>query len=271
MNRNQRRRAEKKGQRDTFDEMQHWKFTYDLRVPPHALRGPHPGRIAGTIEARDESDLLRGFIVALMNAAGFSADNRAVIGTLAETINPFSKQMRGMLAYALVEGQGLMFDEDEIEVCKECGAGRERTIHPDPEFAPVECYPPEHSTHEFFNDESCDCVPMIESTKHEAKCSSNEPKSVPVYTTTTGITILMPRKYEPLNSPEDEAAAHQEVNTENHVAEVAAALDEGATIPSDEGELIQEGEAEVANGRERDDDGRGNDSTDSTDSDAPSV
>ena len=34
-----------------------------------------------------------------------------MIGTLAETINPFSKQMRGMLAYALVEGQGLMFDE----------------------------------------------------------------------------------------------------------------------------------------------------------------
>lgn len=266
MNRNQRRRAEKKGQRDAFDEMHHWKFTYDLRIPPHALRGPHPGRVAGTIEARDEADLLRGFIVALMNAAGFSADNRAVIGTLAETINPFSKQMRGMLAYALVEGQGLAFDEDEIEVCKECGAGCERTIHPDPEFAPEECYDDPNCVNwgHHSPEPNCDCVPMIESTKHEAKCSSNEPDAVPVYTTTTGIIILMPRKYEPLNSPEDEAVA-------NHVAEVAAALDEGATIPSDEGELIQDGEAEVANGRERDDDGRGNDSTDSTDSDAPSV
>lgn len=256
MNRRERRKLESRGQRDEFDPNKHWKLTYDFRIPPHLVRGPHPGRVAGTLEARDESDLLRGFLVALFNAAGFSQDNRAVIGTLAETLNPFSKSMRGQLAYALIEGQGLMFDEDEIEVCAECGSEREQTLHPDPDYAacPTEepCVKqPDGSHHD-------DCPPvMLDTTKHGAKCPYQEPGSVPVYTETTAINILMPRKYEHINAPAAEDAA-QEVNTERKVAEVAEALEEGATIPDDEGELYQEGEAlavagEVAHGESESD------------------
>lgn len=238
MNRRERRRLEQRGNRDSFDPQKHWKLTYDFRIPPHLLRGQHTGRVAGTLEARDEADLLRGFLVALFNAAGFSQDNRAVIGTLAETINPFSKSMRGQLAYALIEGQGLMFDEDEIDVCDQCASEKEQTLHPDPDFADCPAGEQPCTQREPGQPHTDDCPPiMLDTTKHEAKCPYNAPGSVPVYTKSTAVSILMPRKFEHINAAQAE--------TERKVAEVAEALEEGVTIPDDEGELIQEGEALV--------------------------
>ena len=67
MNRNQRRRAEKKV---SVTPSTRCSTGSSPTISASATRAARRiGRIAGTIEARDESDLLRGFIVALMNAA----------------------------------------------------------------------------------------------------------------------------------------------------------------------------------------------------------
>ena len=223
MNRRERRKLEKQGTRDEFDEQSHWKLRYDFSIPPHLLRGKNPSRIAGAIEARDEADLLRGVIVTLMNAAQFSQDQRAVVGTIAEALNPFSKTMRGQLAYALIEGQGIVFSEDEVEVCSKCGAQKQQTIHPDP--APV--------AEE--NDE--DDVEMLDTTQHTDTCpylAIPDDGEVPVYTETPMVSILLPRKYPHIN---EQAAAE--------VAEEAEA-EEGATIPEEAEEVV-----EVAHDEER--------------------
>jgi hypothetical protein len=225
MNRKARRKAEAQGQRETFDPMQHWKVSYDFHVPPHLMRGDHPSRLAGTIEARDEADLLRGLFLTMMNAAGFSSDQRAVIGVIAEMVNPFSNYMRGLLAYAVIHGQGLSIVESEITVCAECKAEKHETL----------------GTPEEQSDDPDGDVVMRDTTQHDPKCPHADPEcpAVPVYTEMTGIDILLPKRYAALNegqeipTPADEGATIAEPDTEAeaHEESTEVALDD-ATTPS---------------------------------------
>lgn len=247
MNRSQRRRLEKQGKRDGFDPEKNWKLTYDLHVPPGLMRGAYPGRVAGTVEAKDEADVLRGLVVAVMNAAGFSADQRAVVGTLAEVINPFSNSMRGGLAYAIIHGQGLEITEVDVKVCEECKAEyTEKLLNFGAE-----------------GEEDSGIEPTLgDSTQHDLKCSSSnkqvcfDPNCTPegcetcsgegvihkepgvaVYTEVKAVQILLPKKFAGINDkPEGDRTQEREIDEDTLNKELRLA--EGETIPSDEeGEL----------------------------------
>lgn len=211
MNRKQRRRALKGSQpaarsgfrqpkHDSapvikkFDETTMFRLKYDLSVPGGELRVDTPSRYSGVIEAQTEADALRGIVVKLLDSYGYTPHDRAVSGLLGEVFNPLPRRLRGAIAYALIEGLGLAIITDDEEVCddKNCGAVKERSIHPDP---------PEDTPEE-------DLPLLIDTTSHAPECHVNRevdpehperPLRPATYKQEPVTSIYNPRHYEPLN------------------------------------------------------------------------
>lgn len=144
-----------------FDPHTNIRIRYDIQVPGGKLRSDFPVRVAGTIDATDEADALRGIIVKVLDTYGFTVHDRAVMGVMGDVFGPFPKRIRGSIAYAIIEGLGLFIGENDEMVCddEKCGAVLERQLHPDPES--VEGYDPE--------DENAE-PPMLDVTVHAPEC-----------------------------------------------------------------------------------------------------
>lgn len=203
MNRSQKRRLARKGITQTRAQQRAvapptaFRLKYDITVPGGHLRSDHDTRVAGTLDAASEADLLRGIIVKLLDTYGFTLHDRAVSGVLGDVLNPLPKRLRGLIAYAVIEGLGLSISLDDEDVCDDpkCGAVLERAVHPDP---------PDDTPEE-------DLPLMMDVTRHAPEChvnresdperpeQSNRPAA---YKQEPVVSILNPRFYEPLNRGE---------------------------------------------------------------------
>lgn len=225
MNRQQRRKLERKGtvtsSRDGFRPIQMkrgptieefdantmFRLKFDIKAPGGPLRSDHPSQLAGVIEARNESDLMRGVLVKLLDVYGYTPHDRAVSGVIGEVLNPLPRRLRGNIAFALIEGLGLSIGLDEEEVCDDpkCGAVKERGIHPDPENAACATDEPCVKTPEGEHHE--DCIPMLDLTVHAPECHVHRetdkearPLRPAAYKREEVIVVNNPRHYEPLNN-----------------------------------------------------------------------
>lgn len=195
-----------------------FKAGYDIKLPGGLLRDPGESRRAGQVAGLSEADLLRGLILKAIDAFGYTPHARAVSGVLAEALNAFPKNIRGNLAFALINGTGLLIDTETVTVCADCGTEQERSLAPE-DMQPTE--------------EDAEPV-LLDTTPHAETCHVHRetdeearPLREPEFKEEEAIVILTPPRYEPLNAPapspettaeEDEQATAEEV--------VARALEE---------------------------------------------
>ena len=66
---------------------------------------------------------MRGILAQLVTAYGYETHIPAIAGLIGDVFGPMSKQMRGMVAYAIAEGIGGRLASIEREVCTQCGVG----------------------------------------------------------------------------------------------------------------------------------------------------
>ncbi len=227
MNRKERRALEKGKVTEKFDPEKKYRLKFDIKVPGGLIRDKAPSQRSGQLDAENEVDLTRGMFVRLLETFGFVNTEQAVIGLFASVVNPFPKRMRGALAYAIIQGTGLMIDTDEVEVCVFCEAEKQMMLSPDqPEIETDTCAicfsgadEPEHddNTDEWLHDfEEPDPDPlMLDSTQHLPNCDArplgkdeapiDRNIAEPQWKEIEATVVLMPVMYEPLNKePSDD-------------------------------------------------------------------
>lgn len=216
MNRKQRRAAQKKGLTPKFDPATRFRLGYDIKVPGGLLRSDYPSQQTGAFEAQTEVELFRGAFVKMVEMFGFLQHERAVVGLVASMVNVFPKHMRGALAYAIIQGSGLIIDTDTVIVCVECGAEKKETLRL-PETEEVtesemdtllkEDSPlldPDSPEAKAAADAAILDAVMVDRTAHAPECSAHEKTIDEVeYRETEAVVILTPAMYEPLNAPEE--------------------------------------------------------------------
>jgi len=194
MNRQQRRKAVKKGLVHAFDPNTHLRLKYEISVPGADLRGDYPATYSGVIESATEADQLRSILLTLLNTYGYAQHQKAAVGCIAEALNPLPNSTRGGLAYCLIEGQGLLIYKSVEQVCDDpkCGAVLEEGLHPDPE-------PGQDGT-------------MLDITRHAPECHVNRevdperperPLHPAAYKPEEIVNVANPVRYEPLNKSVD--------------------------------------------------------------------
>jgi len=230
MNRKQRRKAQKQGLVPAFDPNTRYRFGYDIKVPGGLLRSQYPAQQSGAFEAASEVDLFRGAFVKLVETFGFLQHEAAIVGLLSSVVNVFPKHMRGRLAFAIIQGQGLIIDTDMVTVCAECGTEKQRTLAPPEQQPPTDTFCPTDEcifmteedgvgSEDRVRKEWCDtCGPlgpdfphdsdeeavMLDTTVHTPTCSShNKTVDEVEYREMEAAVILTPPMYEPLNAPEE--------------------------------------------------------------------
>ncbi len=124
----QRRRLEKVGAVDKFDPNKHGRIKYSVELPPGLLRDDGNTLRKGSFQADNEIDLTRGMFVKLLECYGYINQQQAMVALFAAVVNPFPKHIRGAIAYAIINGTGLMIDEQEVEVCTFCEGEKQATI-----------------------------------------------------------------------------------------------------------------------------------------------
>ena len=129
MNRQERRKLEKKNVVEKFNPDTQGRVKFSIELPPGLLRDDGKSSRSGQFIADNEVDLTRGMFVKLLESFGFINQQQAVIGLFASVVNPFPKSMRGALAYAIINGTGLQIVEDQVEVCTLCEAEKLMTIN----------------------------------------------------------------------------------------------------------------------------------------------
>ena len=232
MNRKERRKAEKKGIIDKFDPEIESRIKFSIELPPGLLRDGGKSSRSGQFTAKNEVDLTRGMFVKLLETFNFINQQQAVVGLFASVVNPFPRNMRGALAYAIINGTGLQIVEDEVEVCTFCEAeklmtldvsedaavpedGCQVTMYADQE--PEKCgLPSDEEIHDqtkgnlFLHDFDEADPPMLDTTQHTENCNARPWKegdedrrdySDPQWKTITAVIVLTPVMYEPLNPP----------------------------------------------------------------------
>lgn len=248
MNRKQRRQAEKKGVTEKFDPESTFQVKFDFKFPGGLLRDVNPSQRAGMLEAVSEIDITRGVLVRLMETFGFIQHEQAVIGLLASVINPFPKRIRGALAYAIIQGSGMMIDMNEVEVCVFCEAEKQMTLDPEQPVPEDECayiaeeigdeagycgapandpWHVENSINWLHNFEEPDPL-MKDGTVHAENCDARplaegEDRNVaePQWKEVEAVVVLTPVMYEPLEKNEEET--EEEGAEEGEVVEAGLA------------------------------------------------
>lgn len=227
-----RRRNQRAGNVPVFDAVSTFKLDYDLRVPGGPLRDHLPSRLSGTIIADSEADCVRGIIVKMMEAFGYTRVARAVTGLFCEAINPMSQALRSMIALGIAQGTGLVVTVENVTSCADCGAEYEHTDIIDPnaeEGAELE------TTDDTIHAENCPArMPIY--AEGEEPTDMSAPKPVE-YRTGPAILVLHPHKYKPLTTPKSAAAQPgNDVEPEQEATDVTVVEAEAEEETTDAGE-----------------------------------
>ena len=234
MNRKERRKAEKKGIIDKFDPETESRMKFSIELPPGLLRDGGKSSRSGQFTAKNEVDLTRGMFVKLLETFNFINQQQAVVGLFASVVNPFPKNMRGALAYAIINGTGLQIVEDEVEVCVFCEAEKLMTLDMSedteaPDWVADQCQDvgtDEESgvcgravdevihtagKDDWLHDFDEPNPPMLDITQHAENCDArplgkdesplDRNIAAPQWKEITAVIVLTPVMYEPLNPP----------------------------------------------------------------------
>ncbi len=228
MNRKQRRKMEGTGIIQKFDAETTYRLKFDIKLPPGLLRDGGPSQRAGQLDATNEIDLTRGMFVRLLETFGFVQNEQAVVGLFASVVNPFPKRMRGALAYAIIQGTGLMIEKNMVEVCTFCEMEKQQTLdlenQPEEGACVVEqCgatqdeYVHIEEKDEWLHDWEESEPVMKDTTQHTENCPTipeNEAVTAPpLWKEVEAIVVLTPVMYEPLNQEKEVEEATGEVET----------------------------------------------------------
>jgi len=226
--RNERRRNEREGVVLLHDPNTTFKLKYDISTPGGPLRDRYPAQHSGMITAETEADLLRGAIVKVIEAFGYTAYARAVTGVLAEAINPLSMPLRQMLLMQIAQGSGLLVTEEMVTICEYCEAEQEiinllpPTANDDEEEKSLELEQKDVTKH------TAECATQVQYAKGDDEYST---VAEPVWKQVPAVMVNHPFRYAPVMTPSN--ASEQPGN----VVEVGeSGVDEEGNIIGDKAE-----------------------------------